>query len=117
MENAVRLGPTRRPLRRILAQLFNPCGIEFNKDYIEQGLKPVSKIPYIYPGKILYLPLCWARDLWPWPTVTNPVHACQTGPIGGMEKTEVLKQVVRNRFALKGKIQMSGLMIKLCMHV
>ena len=46
------------------------------KDFIEQGKKPVKKIPWGSPD---YIPKCWAEDVWKWKNVNNRNPFCLFG--------------------------------------
>ena len=73
--------------------------VELKKDFVEQGLRPVSCIPW---GKKSYEPRCWPNDLWPWTSVENPKQRHKIPPPNGYKKVDVFKQYVRNRLKLKG---------------
>ena len=78
--------------------------VELKKDFLEQGLKPVSCIPW---GNRSYEPSCWPNNLWPWTTVGNPKGKYKSSknkdaPPNGNKKVDVFKQYVRNRLEVKG---------------
>jgi len=72
--------------------------IELKKDFIEQGKKPVKKIPW---GNPEYIPKCWAEDIWKWETVNNPRHKQGNPPETGAKLIDVLHATIENRLREK----------------
>ena len=72
--------------------------VELKKEFVEQGLRPVSCVPW---GNQAYEPRSWPNNLWPWNTVGNPKQN-KIPPPNGNRKVDVFKQYVRNRLKFKG---------------
>ena len=72
---------------------------ELKKDFIEQGKKPVKKIPW---GSNEYIPKCWAGDVWKWETMNNPRHKQVNPPENGVRLIDVLQATIKNRLSEKG---------------
>ena len=68
--------------------------IELKKDFIEQGKKPVRRIPWGNPD---YTPKCWAGKLWEWEKVSNPRHKQAHPPDTWVKLIDVLQATIANR--------------------
>ena len=73
--------------------------VELKKDFIEQELKPVKKIPW---GNSEYIPKCWAENIWKWSLLNNPHHKQLNNPGTGAKMIDVLKATIENRLLEKG---------------
>ena len=72
--------------------------IELKKDFIEQGKKPVKKIPWGNPD---YIPKCWAEDVWKWENINNPRHKQGNPPETGARLIDVLQATIAKRLREK----------------
>ena len=80
------------------AQLLTYIIPELKLDYIEQGLLPVSKIPW---GDPKFKPKCWADDIWEWSKIGNIRQKQATKPDNGATIPDVLKATIKNRLKEK----------------
>ena len=80
------------------AQLLAYIVREIKLDYIEQGLLPVSKIPWGDPN---FKPKCWADDVWEWSKIGNIRQKQTNKPDNGATIPEVMKASIKNRLKEK----------------
>ena len=80
-------------------EAFKWLEVEIKKDFIEQGKKPVKRIPW---GNTSYRPKCWAEYLWKWENVNNPHHKQMNPPETGVRLIDVLQVTIANRLEEKG---------------
>ena len=80
------------------AQLLSYVIPELKLDYIEQGLLPVSKIPW---GDPKFKPKCWADDVWGWSKIGNIRQKQATKIDNGATIPDVLKATIKNRLREK----------------
>ena len=80
------------------AQLLTYIIPELKLDYIEQGLLPVSRIPW---GDPKFKPKCWAEDIWEWSKIGNIRQKQATKPDNGATIPDVLKATIKNRLKEK----------------
>jgi len=75
-------------------EAINWLDIELKKDFIEQGKKPVRRIPWGNPD---YTPKCWAGKLWQWENMSNPRHKQTRPPDTWVKLIDVLQATIANR--------------------
>ena len=80
------------------AQLLAYIVPQIKLDYIEQGLPPMSKIPW---GDATFKPKCWADDVWEWSKIGNIRQKQQNKPENGATIPDVLKASIKNRLMEK----------------